>query len=228
MRCPKGFVQKPPKSGNCVKSVKKSALTKKNTKRCANGTRKNKKTGKCEKIQKIDSKKEEVSTQHKTTNNKKKMSQAKFYDIAEQVTPDYFKDEFVPGDGDEFNGRIKKYLNKNKNIKYGDIIFVGSTTETRQETGFKIVLDDGNTLSGVYGPDLPVDDERVYKQLIERGIRYDDIINTFNPDKPLNITNFVLANWYGGETFDKEEFYVYRDEFLYLKGSYKENGLLSN
>ena len=223
MRCPKGFVQKPPKSGNCVaKGTKKVSKSK----RCPKGTRKNKKTGECEKSEMSSRKTRKVSSLKKT-HSPKKMSQAKFYDIAKEVTPDYFKDEVVPGDGDEFKKRIKTYLNKNKNIKYGDIIFVGSTSE-RQEGGFKLVLDDGNTLSGVYGPDLPVDDERVYKQLIERGIRYDDIINTFNPDKPLNITNFVLANWYGGETFDKEEFYVYRDEFLYLKGSYKENGLLSN
>uniref|UniRef100_A0A6C0HBE3 Uncharacterized protein n=1 Tax=viral metagenome TaxID=1070528 RepID=A0A6C0HBE3_9ZZZZ len=41
MRCPKGFRQQPPKSGICVKNN--------TSKRCAKGTRKNKKTGKCEK-----------------------------------------------------------------------------------------------------------------------------------------------------------------------------------
>jgi hypothetical protein len=45
MRCPKGFVQKPPKSGNCVaKGTKKVSKSK----RCPKGTRKNKKTGECE------------------------------------------------------------------------------------------------------------------------------------------------------------------------------------
>jgi len=53
MRCPKGFVQKPPKSGNCVAKSKKSETkseTKKvsKSKRCPKGTRKNKKTGECE------------------------------------------------------------------------------------------------------------------------------------------------------------------------------------
>uniref|UniRef100_A0A6C0KJM9 Uncharacterized protein n=1 Tax=viral metagenome TaxID=1070528 RepID=A0A6C0KJM9_9ZZZZ len=47
MRCPKGFKQQPPKSGNCVKkttSKSKSSVSR----RCPKGTRKNKKTGNCE------------------------------------------------------------------------------------------------------------------------------------------------------------------------------------
>ena len=51
MRCPKGFVQKPPKSGNCVAKGSvgnKNTETKKVSKRCPKGTRKNKKTGECE------------------------------------------------------------------------------------------------------------------------------------------------------------------------------------
>jgi len=60
MRCPNGFVQKPPKSGNCVKkTVKKTpspvpspvkktpSPVKKTVKRCPRGTSKNKKTGEC-------------------------------------------------------------------------------------------------------------------------------------------------------------------------------------
>jgi hypothetical protein len=49
MRCPKGFVQKPPKSGNCVsKSTKSETKKVSKSKRCPKGTRKNKKTGECE------------------------------------------------------------------------------------------------------------------------------------------------------------------------------------
>jgi hypothetical protein len=49
MRCPKGFVQNPPKSGNCVKTS--------TSKRCPPGTRKNKKTGECDKKNEILSRK---------------------------------------------------------------------------------------------------------------------------------------------------------------------------
>jgi len=60
MRCPKGFKQVPAKSGNCVPNPKQKqsetpktkktvrSETKPKAKRCANGTRKNKKTGQCE------------------------------------------------------------------------------------------------------------------------------------------------------------------------------------
>jgi len=57
MRCPKGFEQKPPKSGNCVekksktvkgKTVKSKTVKNKTTKRCPKGQHKNKKTGLCE------------------------------------------------------------------------------------------------------------------------------------------------------------------------------------
>jgi len=49
MRCPKGYVQKPAKSGNCVAkgSVGNKTETKKVTKKCPKGTRKNRKTGEC-------------------------------------------------------------------------------------------------------------------------------------------------------------------------------------
>jgi hypothetical protein len=67
MRCPNGFKQVPAKSGNCVpnqkskqsetrktkKTVRSETVrseTKPKSKRCANGTRKNKKTGQCEPI----------------------------------------------------------------------------------------------------------------------------------------------------------------------------------
>jgi hypothetical protein len=48
MRCPKGYIQKPAKSGNCVK---KTASVTQKKKRCPKGSRKNK-LGDCQKIDK--------------------------------------------------------------------------------------------------------------------------------------------------------------------------------
>ena len=66
MRCPKGFKQQPPKSGICVKNNKSQS------KRCANGTRKNKKTGNCEtSVKKSKSKSKKLNNNFQTEEVKK-------------------------------------------------------------------------------------------------------------------------------------------------------------
>ena len=85
-----------------------------------------------------------------------------FYDIAEEISPyyndiGYISDErylddelYQPGgeyyneenytriQNNDYDERIKKYITEN-DIKHGDILFIGSTYETRQEYGFAMV-----------------------------------------------------------------------------------------
>ena len=82
MRCPKGFVQKPPKSGNCVAKSKKLETKKvSKSKRCPKGTRKNKKTGECEKKSEISFRKTRKVASLKKTHSPKKTPAKKMYKI---------------------------------------------------------------------------------------------------------------------------------------------------
>ena len=90
------------------------------------------------------------------------MSQARFYNIATVVNPDYDKEgylteDMVPG----LQERIDTYVVQQK-LNIGDVLFVGSTYETRQEYGFYMVLPDRKGLpvaqafeGVVYAPNDP-------------------------------------------------------------------------
>ena len=64
---------------------------------------------------------------------------AKFYDIANLIDKNYQDNCYVQIDNDEFNERIRNYIQSNDSLNTGDILFVGSSYETRQEYGFVIV-----------------------------------------------------------------------------------------
>lgn len=66
MRCPKGFKQQPPKSGICVKKNKTP------TKRCPKGSRKNKKTGNCDKYVKLNKTRKSITPTRKNKSMSKK------------------------------------------------------------------------------------------------------------------------------------------------------------
>ena len=64
---------------------------------------------------------------------------AKFYDISNLIDNNYHLNCFVQIDDDEFQERIRNYIQNNESLNTGDILFVGSSYETRQEYGFIIV-----------------------------------------------------------------------------------------
>ena len=64
---------------------------------------------------------------------------AKFYDIANLIDNNYQNNCYVQIDNDEFQERIKNYIQSNNSLNTGDILFVGSENETRQGYGFIIV-----------------------------------------------------------------------------------------
>ena len=133
--------------------------------RCPNGTRKNKKTGVCEgKVEKAPKTTLKTKEPRKTRESKPKKtaekanSEAKIVDIANIVDKNYdgyVSDKMLKnGWEDKLNRFIQ--LKKNK-FQEGDIVFVGSTYETRQEYGFRKIYKKDNqfkTLENQNGFDL--------------------------------------------------------------------------
>jgi len=192
IRCPNGYKQNPPKSGNCVK---KSDGTKSRTpvlsqkkKRCPKGTRKNK-MGDC--IKKID--------KQKTVSKMQKMSSppytAKFFDVAAEIFTSYPEYQYIVPDSlpgynknkknnknEIISAMIQDYVTKNKSRFHpGDILFVGSTHEGHQyENGFMIIGNDYQLLGATEGAvDLPIR----YRKQIPENVYYtkmiEDIFYTF-------------------------------------------------
>jgi len=150
-RCPRGS-RRNKKTGNCETTTHTQKQ-----KRCSKGTRRNKKTGACEQKSKlIASAQKEKTVTSKQKENTMNARNAQFYDIADAVTPGYDDREMLTKEeGKTLTTRVKAYLQQHPNIQYGDIIFLGSTYETRQEYGFRMVLDDGDTLADDYVLNLP-------------------------------------------------------------------------
>ena len=102
---------------------------------------------------------------------------AKFHDVSNNIFPSYKKNGYVGISHSEYRDKIEKYIKKNKEIKFGDILFVGQNSEAlqRREDGFCIVLEDGTVdiSIGCKGPFLATVNEKSlsnkvsYKRLFE-------------------------------------------------------------
>jgi len=127
------------------------------------------------------------------------MTEAKFHNISQYIDPEYEKNEFVKLNEKEFKNNIKNYLENNPEIKSGDIIFVGSTYETRQDYGFGLVIDN-NFILGEYGPYLPLRN----KDKLPKDITYSLLLEIMKND------DYLYSLWYGdmNDSFDdiKEEY----------------------
>jgi len=101
------------------------------------------------------------------------MTEPKYYDISTIIDPDYKFNGFVSMNYDEFKNKIIAYLNENKHIKCGDILFAGSTYETRQEYGFYLVLENNDFVHEEYIINTIIDN---YKEL-PKDINYKNLID---------------------------------------------------
>jgi len=127
------------------------------------------------------------------------MTEAKFHNISQYIDLEYEKNEYVKLNEKEFKNNIKNYLEINPQIKSGDIIFVGSTYETRQEYGFGLIIND-NFVLGEYGPYLPLRN----KDNLPNNITYSSLLEIMKNDE------YLYSLWYGdsNDSFDeiKEEY----------------------
>ena len=171
MRCPKGHIQKPTKSGNCVK--KSTSVTQKN-KRCPKGSRKNK-FGECVKIDKQNFSKKKS---HSKSKSPKSTMNAKFYNVANDIFPGHSEEGYIlPKYNKEKNQKremVQNYVDKESKFNPGDILFVGSTNDTRQFQNAYVIINNERKAIG-YGDNavnLPLE----YRNQIPEKISYKTLL----------------------------------------------------
>ena len=114
------------------------------------------------------------------------MIKAIFYDISSSIDSEYDKVGFVKMNKKDFSKKIKEYIESHPEIKEGDILFIGSDYETRQDYGFGIVLHNDIKMEN-YGPDLPIK----YKNYLPKNISYEAILKIFEEEDEW------YSLWYG-------------------------------
>jgi len=206
MRCPKGYRQVPPKSGNCVKNTT---------------TRKSK------------SKSNSKSNSNKSSSRKNRsvasMSSSsyspKFYDVAADIFPKYKQNGFVSEKyRSNKNEMIQKFINKKTNkskFKPGDSLFVGSVFQTRQyDNGFVIIGNNSETFGNTEGAiDLP----HRHRNKLPSGLHYGEMVQQMidkfqnsddEYDRELALDFFGAVEGEHNEAFDHaKRFYRENDLF---------------
>lgn len=143
---------------------------------------------------------------------------AKFFDVASDIFPIYQEDGFITkAYGSKANDMIHAHVNKNKSKFHpGDILFVGSTNQTRQYYGFVIIGNDyqllGDTESATY---LPIK----YRNKIPELVTYEKMVEyMFNSLGDQYHYDLVL-DFFGA--VDDE----LKIEYLRVVDDYKEKGI---
>jgi len=119
--------------------------------------------------------------------------QATFYNVAEELTPGYWDHgcllEAVPKD------KIRDYILAHPEMQPGDILFLGSTYQTRQEYGFIIVVpasvDARLFLAGEDGPSLPLELKQKMGDALD--VLYDNAFQELHEDEDWDLL------WFGNE-----------------------------
>jgi hypothetical protein len=240
-RCPKG-TRRDKTSGKCVSKLdtpkpKKPTKPKKKTlKPCKPGQERNPTTNRCRKIQtktpKKPTKTETLSLKEDMKYQPNKVSPkpvetyfAKFYDISSEVDPKYETNGHLRKEMDN-EQNITKIINKHPEFKRGDVLFVGSSYETRQEYGFVIYLPEEKAKyeDGEDGVSEPLDIVRRGNKYGEKKenplehVKYSKLINDFMADPPKGYDRELVGLFMGDDWRDEEEF----EE---LVNDYKKEGL---
>ena len=107
---------------------------------------------------------------------------AKFYDIANLIDKNYQNNCYVQIDNDEFQERIRNYIQNNDNLNTGDILFVGSEYETRQGYGFVIVdkRSEPKCFQAEQGIDLIFENNNLKNYLSSNNVKYKTLFEGLN------------------------------------------------
>jgi hypothetical protein len=170
-------------------------------KRCANGFRKNKE-GVCVKNEKKTAKTTTTTIKRKP----KKMSSPvvsaytpKFHNLASDIFKNYEDLGFISVRKNvDYQKKIHTFVLKNKtklSIHPGDILFVGSTYEGRQQYGFAIVANDYQVYSNEDAMSLPVR----YRKVIPEKLHYQSLIEDMYNRLKKDEEDTVSLNFFGVE-----------------------------
>ena len=170
-RCQKG-TRRNKKTGLCESTSTSVTDKKKKFPKCSKGTRRNNKTGECVKIDQQKSEKKKAQTPILSP----QMSTAKFYKVAADIFPKYEDYGTIPNKyASKKKEMIQKYVDKHRSKFHpGDILFVGSATEGRQnEQGYVIITNDGKLKYGDNAVSLPL----LYRSEIPAKISYSAMLS---------------------------------------------------
>ena len=105
---------------------------------------------------------------------------AKFYNIAKIIDKDYETNDYLSIDNSEVDNLVLNYLNEHTEINTGDILFIGSTYETRQNYGFIMVdkRDGIKLINSEQGIDLPFEKDELKNYLSQNNIKYKELFNS--------------------------------------------------
>jgi hypothetical protein len=123
------------------------------------------------------------------------MINASFYNISYKIDPDYRFNGSVSLDYDTFLDIIKDYLNENDYIKSGDVLFAGSTYETRQEYGFFLVLENNNLVAAENIVNTIIDNH----EKLPININYKNLIDDLKKNDEHIYSLFFGGSWYNDE-----------------------------
>ena len=101
----------------------------------------------------------------------KEIYYAKFYDISTILNPDFKDHGFITPIMDVNEEKIIKYIQEN-NINIGDIIFVGSTNQFRQEFGFYLIGENSKLITFDSPSYLPLQNDEM---LVQNNIKYKEL-----------------------------------------------------
>ena len=101
----------------------------------------------------------------------KEIYNAKFYDISIILNPDFKDHGFITPIMDVNEEKIIKYIQEN-NINIGDIIFVGSTNQFRQEFGFYLIGENNQLITFDSPSYLPLQNDEM---LVQNNIKYKEL-----------------------------------------------------
>jgi hypothetical protein len=105
---------------------------------------------------------------------------AKFYNIANSIDTNYENNNFLSIDDSYVDNNIFNYLNEHSEVNTGDILFIGSTYETRQHYGF-VIVDKRNGIKWInseQGIDLPFEKSEFKNYLSKNKIKYKELFNS--------------------------------------------------
>jgi len=105
---------------------------------------------------------------------------AKFYNIANLIDTNYENNNFLSIDDSDVDNNLLNYLNDHDEINTGDILFIGSTYETRQNYGF-VIVDKRSGIKWInseQGIDLPFEESEFKDYLSKNQIKYKELFNS--------------------------------------------------
>ena len=171
-------------------------------KRCPNGFRKNKE-GVCVKNEKKTAK--TTSSKRKTKSLKKMSSPTPiaytptFHNLASDIFKNYEDLGFISVRKNvDYQKKIHTFVLKNKSklhIRPGDILFVGSTYDGRQQYGFVIVANDYQIYYNEDAMSLPVR----YRKVIPEKLHYQSLVEDMHDRIKKNEEDTLALNFFGVE-----------------------------